>query len=385
MTKLSKILKQYYQKVGNKTIFQGKFSLNQLALELWQRLGYRGIDSSSLSRIINGKRLFTVEQLGTFCMILSLMKRQKDELFLALEEDYLLRYGLKLYPSSSSLHDVIDLLTSQISKLNYAREHGFIQFVMDWADELSSQTRRYIRKEWNILYKNKLLSLLGEILFEKGYASGSILFPEANMSVVSPLIREQLTIAKEINSPKLASQAYIVQAFAYYALGRYSFGRKYRRFYKKSLEITNKALSAEKSDIIMLICWRYIALNSTYLSSVSLFQQAEKEIRKIIERHKNDYNFSYITWALDSVARGQSYFGNSKAINTILESKSYEQKIKWRDPLRESATTRNELEVLKKLKITDRSYIQRRVERGLLLSSEHGFYRYKKYFENYSM
>lgn len=383
MTKLSKILKHYYQRVGNKTIFQGKFTLNQLALELWQRLGYRGIDSSSLSRIINGKRLFTVEQLGGFCVILSLTQRQKDELFLALEEDYLHRYGLKLYPSSSSLPEMIDLLTLQISKLNYAREHGFIHFAMDWADELSGQIRRYIHKEWNTLYKKKLLSLLGKVLFEKGYASGSILFPEENMSIVSPLIREQLIIAKEINSPKLATQAYIVQAFAYYALGRYSFDKKYRKFYKKSLEITSKALSTEKSDAITLICWRYIALNSTYLSDVSLFQQTEKEIRKIIERHKDDYKFNYIPWALDSVARGQSYFGNSRAINTILESKSYEQKIEWRDPLRESATIRNELEVLKKLKVLDSSYIQRRVERGLLLSSEHGFYRYKKYFENY--
>lgn len=384
MTNLSKQLRNYYRKVGNRIIFQGKYSLNQLALELWQRLGYKGIDASSLSRVINGKRLFTIQQLEAFCRIIALKKQERDQFFLALEEDYLRRYGLKLYPSFSS-DDIINLIESQLNKLNYAREHGYPQLVIDWADELAGQTRKYIHKERNLLYKNKLLSLLGNLLFEKGYASGSILFPEENMSVISPLVHEQLIIAKAVNSSELAIKAYIVQAFAYYALGRYSFDKKYSKFYKKSLKIAKKALTSDPmiSDSIKLVCWRYIALDSTYLSDILLFQQAEKEIRRIIERHDTDSDFSYITWALDSLARGQSYYGGPRALNIIFESKSFEQKIAWRDPLRESATIRNELEVLKILKIKDYSYIRRRVERGLFLSSEYGFHRYKKYFDNY--
>lgn len=58
MSNLAKKLQQYYTKKGNRIIFSNGLTLNQLALEMWERLDYQGIDVSVLSRVIGGRRFF---------------------------------------------------------------------------------------------------------------------------------------------------------------------------------------------------------------------------------------------------------------------------------------------------------------------------------------
>jgi hypothetical protein len=48
---------------------------------------------SVVSRVINGKRLFTVAQLRVFCQILDLPQDQRNILFLALSDDVIWRFG----------------------------------------------------------------------------------------------------------------------------------------------------------------------------------------------------------------------------------------------------------------------------------------------------
>ena len=69
---LSKALQKYYLQKGNRIIFQNKMTLNQLAITMWERLGFKEIDASVLSRVINGERLFTIKQLEVFCEIVKI-------------------------------------------------------------------------------------------------------------------------------------------------------------------------------------------------------------------------------------------------------------------------------------------------------------------------
>ncbi len=71
-TNLARLLQKYYQRQSNRIIFVNKMTLNQLALAMWERLGYQGVDASVLSRVINGERLLTPRQLEVFCEILKL-------------------------------------------------------------------------------------------------------------------------------------------------------------------------------------------------------------------------------------------------------------------------------------------------------------------------
>ncbi|KKR66792.1 MAG: hypothetical protein UU09_C0046G0018 [Microgenomates group bacterium GW2011_GWA2_40_6] len=90
-------LKKYYRKEGNRVVFQNGMSLNQLAMVMWENLGFKGIDPSVVSRVINGKRLFTIAQLRVFCQILDLPQDQRNILFLALSDDVIWRFGAAFF------------------------------------------------------------------------------------------------------------------------------------------------------------------------------------------------------------------------------------------------------------------------------------------------
>jgi len=384
MTHFARTAQKYYHREGNKIVFCNGMTLNQLATEIWDRLGYQAIDQSALSRVIHGKRLFSLFQLEKFCSILKLGKHKKDELYFALEEDYLHRHGLTIFPSNKASIDIIDIFSSQLKKIDCMRKQGLPKVAMDWADELSHQLHIYNNHERDIILKRKILNLSAETLFQKGYAAGDMLCPKDNMRICSSLVKDIVTIAKELNSPCLSTKAYILDAFAYYLLGKYSHGIQYRKFYRKSLSISRKALLVPKiTDKIKLFFLRNIALNSIYLLDAEGFRKATKNIKTIVERYIHEKNFSFIFWALDTIARGQAYFDRSKALITVYESRAFSQKLRLQNRLRDAGSIRTELEILKQLKSREMIRFQKQAEKGLQIATEWGFHRYKQYFLKY--
>lgn len=85
-------LKKYYHKEGNRIVFQNGMSLNQLAMAMWEGLGFKSVDPSVVSRVINGKRLFTPAQLRIFCQILDIPQDKRNLLFSALSDDVIWRF-----------------------------------------------------------------------------------------------------------------------------------------------------------------------------------------------------------------------------------------------------------------------------------------------------
>ena len=79
MTNLTKQLEKYYSRKGNRLIFSNGMTLNQLALEMWERLGYREIDASVLSRFLQGERLLNLRQFQIFCQILRINGQRRKE------------------------------------------------------------------------------------------------------------------------------------------------------------------------------------------------------------------------------------------------------------------------------------------------------------------
>lgn len=105
---LQELLKKYYVRRGSQIMFKNKLTLNKLSLEMWEKGGEKGVEPSTLSRVINGKRLFTQNQLKTFCTVLDIGGKEKDELIRAAQADYLKRSDLplpisQLSPSKESL------------------------------------------------------------------------------------------------------------------------------------------------------------------------------------------------------------------------------------------------------------------------------------------
>jgi hypothetical protein len=85
---------KYYKKDKNKIIFTNGMNLNQMAIEMWEKLGFREVDPSVLSRVINSERLFTPSQLTVFSKLLKIKNKDQEELRFCLLQDLASRFGL---------------------------------------------------------------------------------------------------------------------------------------------------------------------------------------------------------------------------------------------------------------------------------------------------
>lgn len=94
MTNLAFALRKYYVRKKNRIFFSDTFSLHEMTMNLWQELGYAEVDASVLSRVLQGKRLFTTKQLSAFCKLLKIKQEERELLFTCLAKDLLQREGL---------------------------------------------------------------------------------------------------------------------------------------------------------------------------------------------------------------------------------------------------------------------------------------------------
>src|SRR5690242_16227115 len=107
-------IKKHYTRSGNRVIFKNRMSLNELALEMWDRLGGKSVDTSVLSRILSGERPFTPPQLSVFCDILMLNEEQRFDLEELLAKELLVRHG---FSETVILPDMIDLTQKELMKI----------------------------------------------------------------------------------------------------------------------------------------------------------------------------------------------------------------------------------------------------------------------------
>lgn len=98
MTRLAQKLSIYYTRKKKRVVFSNHMNIQSLALKMYEALVFEQVDTSVISRVLRGERLFTVKQLEIFCTLLQLSKDEKVRLFFALPEDYLTQKGFsKIY------------------------------------------------------------------------------------------------------------------------------------------------------------------------------------------------------------------------------------------------------------------------------------------------
>jgi len=385
MSNLSKKLASYYEKRGNKIIFCEKYSLNELAIELWEKLGYKGIDSSSLSRVIKGERLFTAEQLEIFCQVLNINNSNSEELKSALEIDMLTRYGMN--PTLGDHHDdsVSLLLESNAAHAKVLRERGLVEYIPGWIESTISLLETAVFSNTDsISTTNKNIQSLANAYFEKAYSYGCIYPGKESYEVVYPIIKRLSTLAIDYKDSHILMKANVLLSFNYYVLGKDGNSLDKKDLFQHGSDSISLALKNNSdSDEISLMAWRCLALNSIYLKDQLTFKFASQKIWAIIARNNEDPNISFIIWALATIARGQSYFNDKNVEQTLDHIKKFNSLIPWSDPLRECALLRNELEILDNLRSKDSTYKISLAKKGLNMSKDLNYIRYIHYFNKY--
>lgn len=146
MTHLASSLRQHYIKKDRYIIFTGGISLQEMALHMWQELGFKKVDVSVLSRVLSGEREFTPQQLFMFCKILNLPTEEVEHLFHSLTLDYWKRDGVWIDQPFIPTKDVTGLLDAYLKETEKTQDRNSaiitVMTFLNHVEKYQSKTRK---------------------------------------------------------------------------------------------------------------------------------------------------------------------------------------------------------------------------------------------------
>jgi len=300
---LSRALGSYFKHKGNRLVFTNGQTLNQLAIEMWGYLGFHGVDSSILSKVITGKRLFTYEQLYAFCKILRINEVDKYSLENALGKDLLAKHVGVVVPISDIDELVADsylknLILCEIKKL---REKGNLHEAMEiicFFEKILNFTPKI--KKTNI-------SLMAKILNEKVRC---LIFTEKSenfIQKVKNINNLALQIAKETKEPDIISMSQGNIGGSYYVAGRL----------KDSAEYLEKTFFNVDEDT-QIEYLRTLLNDYAFLGDQYQYKKTYLRTERILNR-QNTYNNSHIASIYEAMARSSALIGNIGHARKLLQ------------------------------------------------------------------
>jgi hypothetical protein len=304
MGRLANILQNYYRTKGNKIVFKNGLTLNGLAVQMWERLEYKEIDSSVLSRVIHGQRLFTYKQLEVFCEALSLQEKEKTELKYALSQDILSRSNINtdiFRGRNSTFYLDRDNYDHIPNILKLLRKDGHPEEVVSL-----SQTFENIIDSKSYL-QNEDKKILGKIYNEKSRAFGETSSPQKVFSLMNALNKRAVEFGEEANDREILDMAYMNVGGAYYVA-------KGWRDSSMFLESKFKKVSA-KTQLEFV---RTLLLDYAYQKDYSRFKEALGKTIKIIDKDSNNKH-GILASIYEAIARSLAIFGFTKEARKILE------------------------------------------------------------------
>ena len=200
---LSKKLQKHYARKGNRIVFSNGMTLNQLAFAMWERLGYREIDASVLSRVLKGERLFSSKQIETYCKILKLKKQEQKDLIYALGLDISRRFGIPVSFLYSNVDVLINIIEANDKLIETAKRTSSFKNTDEWLKQLIFQIDRSLHLV-NEIQRNKLLNLKAELVMHRAWILPSITTDWNNNKNVETIKNELLMLSRYLKRKDLA-------------------------------------------------------------------------------------------------------------------------------------------------------------------------------------
>lgn len=365
-------MKKYYVREGNRIAFKKSRSLNQLALEMWEWLGYQQIDASVLSRVLRGERLFTGRQLKAFCTLLSLSKAEEQNLFSCLHHDLsasLEPYLTSACVSSSLAREIVHELTSDAFVMFYHGEYDALDEKYVLVNELTSALSRDSQTE----------EALGRNLYLKGRTGLIDILPSRSLPYIRPIIKQLLRLSQSSHSQLLFGYAHALLSDAYYVAGGYSGSSTKYEFYKTSIRHAKIASdNLPSSDRECLSALRSMAAGACYTNDPDIAMYVLEKVRLIIPRQPES-NYASVLHLCATLGKA---LAASRAPDPFLAQKLAEHYFihdQTHTGIYEISTIRENVETLLLLKSQDRNYLEQKLKRGIDLAVRHNFPRHKRH------
>lgn len=361
-TNFAKALQKYYLHKSNKIVFCNQMSLNQLSLAMWERLGFREMDPSILSRVINGKRLFTKKQLQVFCKVLKI--RQKDRILLnetLLMETY---KKFKLIPYSHNFDIFAEVIEDLIEKISEFRLAGNPHLASELTDILLQETKMVIPNAAYSKQTAKFFDYYARLLLE-AYYNKSVFIPRKKMLIHQlPLIQEIKELAKNTKRRDHIGLYYFTKGGAYYDQEQYDL----------SLPEIKSSLGFIKWPSVKLEATRQKILSLAHLNLTNEFDSSLDGLEELT--HAKKVKLGDELALMDGVGRAQGLLKRTEAIDTLSKVEKIYFDDKCQEIYRLIQLIRSQMEVANRIQPKDKNYFEKIGNRGLKLANQHGYKRY---------
>lgn len=359
MGSLANLLQKYYKTKGNKIVFKNGLTLNVLSTLMWEILEYKEVDSSVLSRVIHGQRLFTYKQLKVFCEVLSLQEKEKLELKYALSRDILSRS--KINADIFREDSIFDLTRENydriLSILRLLRKDGHPEEVISLSQIAESiiDSRSYLQ--------NQDKEILGKIYNEKSRAFGETSSPQKVLSLMNALNKRAIEFGEETKDREILDMAYMNVGGAYYVAKRWKDSSMF-------LESRFRKVSA-KTQLEFV---RTLLLDYAYQKDYTRFKETLGKAIKIIDKD-NGNNQAILASIYEAISRSLSVFGFIKEARRILE----EARKLSLDPFYSSQILRGYIFTFYSEKIRNRKTDYDKLNSAIKTSKEERFIPYRRH------
>jgi|GEM_PF-3224258 len=362
-------IRKYYKRSQNRVVFSNGMSLNQLAQEMWEDLGYKGIDASVLSKVINGQRVFTESQIKSFCKILTVPQN---------EADLLLLFGSSSKKATSDSNgegfitsEYLDLFDINIRTIPFLRSEGAMRQANDIASRSEIALKFHLETVHSEAAERVLLQSLSRVCLEQSRNISDVADYGEGYPKMLPIIKKLEFFAEKTLDPESHSRLFQSKGDAFYNLKKYKFAAK---CFKEAASYT--------ADLYWkLEGLRAYALCVAKLHEKKAFLSAVNEIEDLVQSGKVADTFFLIT-LYEALARGYALFAEDYSFSLLEKSEKIGEEEKKKGHiiiLPKIQIIRSQLTALSLLPNTsNNSDIEKTARIGLALTSSYKYTRQEK-------
>jgi hypothetical protein len=303
--KLSTELQKYYTRKGNKIVFANGMNLNQLAMEMWERLEYSGVDPSVISKVLSGERIFTATQLEIFSITLKLENSQKELLKESLSKDVLEKYKLEYPESGIADEQTLLLIELGLKSAKDFMKKGQPKYTMSYI-ELLADVITNIPKNKSQKNSERIDVVLADLYIEYMDCLYSVVSEKDMFKRAQYPLEVIYKIGKKYKNERIINSYYSLLASTYY-IGRNP---------QKAIFCVYKLMDTDKLD-------DFQKMTSLRAALISCGQKGRADLvksnyRKLIN-FSNEWSESYKASIYDGVARSLFDTGDLRKADLYLE------------------------------------------------------------------
>lgn len=339
-------------------------SLNKLAWEMWEKRGYKEIDPSVLSRVINGERILNLNQLKVFASILKIPARQyrqlENEIFLEIAS----RYSIDPSFFEKDERLIVELLEHNVSKINELMLASVTLVAYEWSDELYVRIKNQMGKTRSLKNRKKLLELLAELIFRQSNLASQFQNQKDFLTSTLKHSRQLKSIGSQLKNKDLLG------------LADFRLGSAYYIDKKHEIALSLFKLGATKTSKLEYISLplRESTLCLAYLGKEKEYDSLSKKILLDLPRYDANLQFQF----LEGICRSEASLNRTKAAYDMLQKakKVYENDdVQLKTKEVQLACAEMEIVQSSKSKV-NKGHIQYIGSKAMAIAKESGYERY---------